>query len=142
MEGTSAGTRRWKGFRGVVQALPCIWGTRAAHFPQGRLVSGRVKEALGILAQLTGQGYGVTGKNRPGGTSLHLTCRRLVSPEMPLPHDIGELNYSPRRAAELRDAQLPFQPPSRITQHLATHGSVFLSPELSRRPEFLRAGGR
>lgn len=114
----------------MVQASPVYGYTEAAHFPLGRLVSCRVKEALGILAQLKGQGYGVRDKNHPGGTSVHLTCRRLVSPEMPPPHDIDELNYSPCRVAEPRDAKLPFQPPSRITQHLATHGSVFSSPEL------------
>lgn len=83
----------------MVQALPCVWGTGAAHFPQGRLVSGRVKEALGILAQLTGQGYGVRGKNRPRGDVPPPDLP--VSPEMPPPYDIGELNYSPCRAAEL-----------------------------------------
>lgn len=106
---------------------PVYGDTKAAHFPQGRLVSCWAKEALGILAQLKGQGYWVRDKNHPGGTSVHLTCRRPVSPEMPPPHNIGELNYSPCRAAEPRDAQLPFQPPSRITQHLATHGCFLVT---------------
>ena len=122
-----SGNRALEGLSGCGPGPPLCMGNWAAHFPQGRLVSGRVKEALGILAQLTGQGYGVKGKNCPGGTSFHLTCLHPVSPEMPPPHNIGDLNYSLCRAAELRDAQLPFQPPSRITQHLATHGCFLVT---------------